>query len=139
MSVPESERSKGRLAALSKALEVSTYSIKVMANQKKFDSHYDAVLGNDLKSAALAVYKYAWFANDITVTDADTWQVQSELQLKAIQSCNELLVYVNLAHMIYHLKSKRVEYWMQLVLDCRKMLREWHKESQSESKDYEMT
>lgn len=139
MSVPESERQLGELVALTKALEVSTYSIKIMANQKKFDSRYDAMLGNDLKAAALAIYKYAWFANDIKVNNADTVQVRLELQMKAIQACNELLVCINIAHMIYRLKSKRVEYWMTLVLDCRKLLRQWHAESQSESVGYAMT
>lgn len=139
MSVPESEREKGELEALTRALDVATYSIKIMANQSKFDSRYDAVLGNDLKSSALAIYKYAWFANDIVVANKETKQVKLELQLKAIQACNELLVYVNIAHMIYRLKSKRMEHWTRITLDCRKLLREWHKVSQSESVDCEMT
>ncbi len=140
MSVPESERQKGELVALSKALEVATYSIKIMANQSKFDSRYDAVLANDLKSSALAVYKYAWFAHDLHVTDKDTLQVKTELQLRSIQACSELLVYVNIAHMIYHLKSKRAEYWMKLILDCRQLLRDWRSQCcQSGSGDYVMT
>jgi len=129
MSVPESERGQGELKVLTKALEVSTYSIKIMSNQKKFDCRYDTMLGNDLRGAALAVYRYAWFANDITIDTVAARQVQRELQQRAIGACNDLLVYINIAHMVYHLKGKRVTYWINLVEDCRKQLREWLKVS----------
>lgn len=125
MSVPESQRSESKLSVLNKALEVSTYSIRIMANHKKFDPCYDEVLGKDLKTAALTIYRYAWLANDLKVTSRETYFARNELQRRAIGACNDLLIYINIAHMLYHLKGKRVEHWASITLESRDLLRSW--------------
>lgn len=72
MSVPETQRQKGKLEVLTKAKEVTVYSGRILANQKKFDPAYDDFLGNDIKIAAKNIYRYARLANDIRVTGKET-------------------------------------------------------------------
>lgn len=125
MSVPESQRSANKLEVLNKTLEVSTYSIRIMANRKKFDPCYDEVLGKDIKSAALTIYRYTWLANDLKVTSRESYLARNELQRRAVGACNDLLIFINVAHLLYHLKGKRVEHWTAITMESRKLLRAW--------------
>ena len=74
-----------------------------------------------------------WDANNIRVQkrgDSD-WEERSRLQLRAARNCNRLLALIGIAKSSFHLKSKRVKYWVGKVLKIRGMIRNWN-ESDSE-------
>lgn len=125
MSVPGTQRQKGKLEVLTKAKEVTVYSWRILANQKKFDPMYDEILGNDIKTVAKNIYRYARLANEIRVTGKETAIARRKLQTEAIQACGDMLIDIELAYPLYHLDGKRVEYWTNMVTEARRLLRAW--------------
>ena len=79
------------------------------------------------------IYIDSWDANNIRVQKRgdSNWEERSRLQLRAARNCNRLLALIGIAKSSFHLKSKRVKYWVGKVLKIRGMIRNWN-ESDSE-------
>lgn len=132
MSVPEEKRRQGKLEVLVKALNVATYTNKILANQKKFDPQYNEVLWNDLKKVAHSIYRNCRIANDLRVMkpvsheiDHEAKEARKRLQTQAIQDCQELLILIDMAYGTYHLTSKRVAYWGKITKEAREYIKKW--------------
>ena len=136
MSVPETQRQKGKLEVLTKAKEVTVYSGRILANQKKFDPAYDDFLVNDIKIAAKNIYRYARLANDIRVTGKETALARRKLQTEAIRACEDMLINIEIAYQLYHLEGKRVEHWTNMVVESKKGLRAWRDSDRSRYKEH---
>ena len=66
--------------------------------------------------------------NNIRVTEKnkkELWLWRSKLQRQAILDCNNLLALIGLAHPLFHLKGKRVEYWSEQTLKVRNYIKKW--------------
>lgn len=87
MSVPETQRQKGKLEVLTKAKEVTVYSWRILANQKKFDPMYDEILGNDIKTVAKNIYRYARLANECVLQKSVG--IKSLCYNKDIEKCGD--------------------------------------------------
>ncbi len=132
MSVPEEKRRHGKLEVLVKARNVATYTNDILANEKKFDPKYKDVLGNKLLDTGQNIYVYCRLANDLRVTKPVTGEIIPEarearqnFQTQAIQKCQELLIYIEMAHVNYHLSSKRVAYWGKITKEAREYIKKW--------------
>lgn len=125
MSVPEGQRKKGRLEVLVKALNVANHTNQLLANQKKFDPKFDYVLGDDIKRISRDIYRHCWSANNIRVTNKETWQARCRLQQQASLDCNELLILIDMAYGTYHLAASKVEYWGRITIEARDQIRAW--------------
>lgn len=125
MSVPETERGKGKFDVLIKANDLATYTIRITKNPKVFLPEYQTALTDDIIRAAKNVFIHAWTANNIRVVERDDWAERKRLQEQAAQECNNLLALIQIAKPVYHLKAKRVKYWGQKIIDTRNAIRDW--------------
>ena len=125
MSVPETERGKGKFDVLIKANDLATYTIRITKNPKVFLPEYQTALTDDIIRAAKNVFINAWTANNIRVVERDDWAERKRLQEQAAQECNNLLALIQIAKPVYHLKAKRVKYWGQKIIDARNAIRDW--------------
>lgn len=125
MAVAEGERSQSKLEVIVRALDLTTYTIRITNNQKIFLPEYRSSLTDDIIRTAKDIYIDAWTANNILVKSADDWKMRKALQERAARNCNNLLALIQLAKTIFHLKSKRVKYWSEKTIDVRGYLRSW--------------
>ena len=125
MSVPETKRGEGKLEVLVKARELATYTVKITGNTNVFKADY-YVLTNKIVGYALDIYTKCWTANNIRVDkDPEKAKRRLSLQESAAMDCNNLLSLMQIAWGVFHLKAKRIEYWGNLILETRKLIRSW--------------
>lgn len=109
MSVPEGLRGTGRLEVIEKALDLADYTITITANSKIFLPEYQKSLTDDINRIALAIYVDAWTANNIKVTNEESYMERRRLQERKV----------------FHLKLKRIKFWGEKTLNVRGLLRAW--------------
>lgn len=125
MSVPEGLRGTGRLEVIEKTLDLADYTITITANSKIFLPEYQRSLTDDINRIALAIYVDAWTANNIKVTNEESYMERRRLQERAARNCNNLLALMQLAQKVFHLKLKRIKFWGEKTLNVRSLLRAW--------------
>ena len=65
-------------------------------------------------------------ANDKKVgNDEGILKERRRLQNEAIEECDHLLSEIQIAKMIFHLRTKRVKYWGGMVEELKGYLRSW--------------
>lgn len=133
MSVPESQRGKGKFDVIINALYLAQYTITITKNKNIFLPEYQSALTDDLIRSAKDIYINAWKANNIRVTSQEDWKERKHLQELSILECNSLLAMIQLAKKIFHLKSKRIKYWGELTIKAREGIRAW---KESDTKRY---
>ena len=133
MSVPESQRGKGKFDVIINALYLAQYTITITKNKNTFLPEYQSALTDDLIRSAKDIYINAWKANNIRVTSQEDWKERKHLQELSILECNSLLATMQLAKKIFHLKSKRIKYWGELTIKAREGIRAW---KESDTKRY---
>lgn len=136
MSVNAEERGHGKLEALVKAKGLASYTIKICCNPKVFTSQYYNAITFKLISIATQIFIDAWTANNIRVDgDREKASERNRLQRKAIDGCNNLLPLIQIAQEVFHLRTKRIEYWGRRILEVRTMLKAWEESDIKRFKD----
>jgi hypothetical protein len=133
VSVPVNKRAKGKFEVLIKARELAKYTIEITKNTKVFKPEYQTALTDDIIRTAKNVFIKCWTANNIRVNTKEQAEERNRLQYEADQDCNNLLALIDLAKVIYHLKSKRIKFWAEKTIVARTLIREWRT---SDSKRY---
>ena len=133
MSVPESQRGKGKFDVIINALCLAQYTITITKNKNIFLPEYQSALTDDLIRSAKDIYINAWKANNIRVASQEDWKERKHLQELSILECNSLLATMQLAKKVFHLKSKRIKYWGELTIKTRDGIRAW---KESDTKRY---
>ena len=135
MSVRVKDRKENKMEVFLKALDLLEYTLDIAKNEKVFKTEYKEPVTNDIIETAKNIYIDAWDANNVMVRagDVDAWKIRRQLHLKAARECNRLLALIDIAEPIFHLRGKRVEYWIGKVLDTRELIRKWN---ESDSKRY---
>ena len=88
MSVPEPLRHKGRLEVHIKAQYLASYTVKILSNEKVFDTKIDAELIRRIKCCAFDIYAKAWSANKIR---ADTNSINREMRYRLQEEAMEVI------------------------------------------------
>ncbi len=130
MSVPVGERSEGRFSLLIKAEYLTRYTILITSNEKVFAPAYQRALTDDIIDTAKNIYLDLREANDISVrvgTESHRFDYheRNQLQREAFRKTKRLLYLIDLAHRIFHLSSKRVKYWAELVIEVKDRVHGW--------------
>lgn len=130
MSVPVGERSEGRFSLLVKAEFLTRYTMLITANDKVFTPAYQKALTDDIIDTAKNIYLGLREANDISVRVGTEFQRmdyrdRNRLQREAFRNTKRLLYLIDLAHRIFHLSSRRVKYWAELVLEVKDRTYGW--------------
>lgn len=126
-NVPDTPRNR-QLNAVWYARELALYTIKICDNENVFLPKHRQSLTDDIVRTATAIYLNSWTANNIRVTEKnkkEMWSWRSRLQRQAILDCSKLLALIGLAHPLFHLKGKRVEYWSDQVVKVRNYIKKW--------------
>ena len=53
------------------------------------------------------------------------YRERNNLQRQALRNCKRLLYLIDLAHRIFHLSSRRVAYWGQMVVNVKNRVCGW--------------
>ena len=126
MSVPEPLRHKGRMEVHVKAQALAAYTAKILINENVFDPKMDAELINRIRNCGYDIYAKAWAANKIRAeTNMVNWITRYNLEEEAILLCDEMLAYVGISKLVYHLRSRRMKYWGGLITEVRNLLQKW--------------
>lgn len=127
MSVVKSKRGEGRLAVITKANELATYTIKICSNEKNFPKHYRWCITSKIVDAAIEINNYANMANSVYVKDINDYAMRKQYQTKALASTYALLSMMDISYRTFGIESRRMEYWSKLTSEVQTMLRQWRK------------
>lgn len=124
--VTSDRRRSGKLEVLTKANELCVYTIKICVNPNIFLPEFQNALTDDIIKTSKNIFLHAWKANGIVVgRNYENKISRLNYQELAIDSCNDLLALMQIAQKLFHLKTKRIEYWGKLTIEVRTMLRAW--------------
>lgn len=121
------QRTESRFALADKSLDLATYTINILANEKIFDPKYRSVIDRIAAEATL-IYHSIRVANDIAVRgkgDARKAEERTRLQYEALNAIEPLKSDILIAHKLFHLSLKRVRHWNRQVDDIKDMLQGW--------------
>jgi len=125
MSVRSSERGEGKLKVLVEAQGLAAYTMQICKNEKVFLPEYRSSITDDIVHTANQIFIDLWTANNIYVkTKADRAE-RRRLQESAANGCNNLLALMQIAHKVFHLKTKRIKYWGGRTIEVRNLIRAW--------------
>lgn len=125
MSVPKPLRSESQLEVFNKTMEMCKYTIHICCNENIFLPIYRNALTEDIIKTAKDIHIKAWMANNIRVSDAEDAHDRLRLEKESIILCDKLLSLIHLAKPLFHLSSKRIGYWGNMVLETKGFLKKW--------------
>ena len=130
MAVPAGEREEGKFTLPMKAEQLVAYTIQITANEKVFLPEYRERMTDDIVETAKNVYLGIREANDTTVRVGTIFHRKdfidrNTLQRKALKDAKRLLYLIDIAHRLFHLSSKRVAYWSDMVQNVRNRIQGW--------------
>ncbi|MBQ3281546.1 MAG: four helix bundle protein [Eubacterium sp.] len=124
-NVPDTPQNR-QLEACQKAKELALHTIKICKNKNIFTEEYQEALTNKIIRCATDIYLTAGRGNDVYVKKGNgRWIERVEKQSEAIELCNDMLRYIDMARSLFHLKGKKVRYWSGLVIETRALLKKW--------------
>lgn len=130
MAVPSCERKEGRFSLAIEAERLARYTIQITANEKVFVPEYRRAITDDIVTSAKNIYLSIMEANDVKVR-MDTphqmadWLLRRRHQQEALRNAKRLLRLMDLAHRLFHLSSKRVKYWGEMVCGVKNRIQGW--------------
>jgi hypothetical protein len=133
-NVPDTPQNRG-LIALNNALNLNVHTIKICSNPKVFDEKYQKFIDKTI-DCATDIFMSANTANNIRVTDEESKRTRLGLEHKAIIYCNNLLSYINIAQRLFHLRGRKVNYWVGMTLETRTLLGKWYKADKQRYKNF---
>ena len=126
MSVPEGKRTESQMSVFVKAHELAVHTAVVLANKKIFNPEIDETLINRIRGCGYDILAKALTANRIRAdTNSINWQMRYRLQQETISLCDEMYAYINIAKKIYHVRNKKIVYWLKILSDTRALLQRW--------------
>ncbi len=126
MSVPVPQRGHGELEVNTKARTLTVYTLKILENEKWFPQNQRRFI-EKLQDCVIDIQAFCWEANEIKVGNSEgRYRRRLDLQDMAAEKCNHMAMLVETAKPLFHLESKRVRYWLKLILALRDIIRGWH-------------
>ena len=132
--VQKDKRRDGRLRLSVLARNHAKYVIQITKNEKIFDPKYNQEVTADLVRQAKDINRYLWAANNVVVNSKEDYAMRRHYQELAALTCNTLLADMEIAQKVFHLKSKRMRYWTEQIVEIRNRTRAW---IESDTKRYE--
>lgn len=125
MSVPTGKRTEGKLEVAMRAKDLAVYTLHITDNDKNFPCIMNDGFVSEIRGLSTRIFSKVWSANNIVVTDSETFKRRSELQREACVDCNALLPLIEIACKLYHQPTKRLKYWTSKVVTVRNLIRAW--------------
>lgn len=127
MSVPAYRRKTGKLEVIVKARQIFEQVIISVKNPNKFDPLYWDIFTKDLVYTLEQSYIKLWRANNIRVDSPEDYLKRKALQEEAILGYQDFLGLLSPAVKIYHLPTKRMDFWAGEVERVLALARAWKK------------
>ena len=109
-----------------RAQALASYTAKILSNEKIFDPKVDREIVSRIRNCAYDIYIKAWSANKIRAEANDiNRRIRYELQKEAILLCDTMLACIGIAKQVFHLRSKRIKYWAEMITEVQKLLQAW--------------
>lgn len=125
MSVPAPLRRQGHLEVHTKALELAKHTAKILSNESIFDPNIDSEIISRIRNCAYDIYAKSWSANCIRATTKSAFELRHQLQVESILHCDQMFAYINIAKQVFHLRTRKIQYWSGLITDVKKLLQAW--------------
>lgn len=127
MSVVKSKRGKPRLEVITKAIELSSYTIHICSNEKNFPKRYRWCITNKIVDYTIEICNNLNMSNSIYVSTKSDYQLRKQYQSKALVSTYALFTMMDIAYRTFSIDDDRMEHWTGLVLDIQNLTRSWIK------------
>lgn len=127
MSVVKSQREETELAVITKANELTAYTIKICSNEKNFPKRYRWCITSKIVESSINIGNNIIKANSIYVQSAEDLAARSRYQKEALIETYALLNMISIAYETFGIESDRVKYWTQLVNSVQTLIRNWRK------------
>lgn len=126
MSIRKNQRGEpSTFVLLNIALDMSTYTINIISNERVFIPKYQKVIDR-IAEEATSIYHLIRVANGIKVTDSNLADERLRLQDEAEVLCERLKSDIMIAHKLFHLRERRVVTWTKKVDNVETNLHSWH-------------
>lgn len=135
--VRKENRGEGKFITLTKALELATYTINITDNKKIFVPEHDKTTA-EIVYIARDIYHRIRVANNIIVRSKEDLLLRRKFQNEAIDQCELLLTEIQIAKLLFHLRTKRIQYWGNLVEDVKHRVRNWRNSDYCRYKNHEI-
>ncbi len=125
MSVLKSKRGESKLAVITKARELATYTVKICSNEKVFPKRYRWCITSKIVDTVLDIHANAIRANSIYVSVQEDYALRKQFQNKALSQTYSLLSLMDIAYNTFNIEDSKIEYWTGLVLEAQALIRKW--------------
>lgn len=125
MSVLKSKRGESKLAVITKARELATYTVKICSNEKVFPKRYRWCITSKIVDTVLDIHANAIRANSIYVSVQEDYALRKQFQNKALSQTYSLLSLMDIAYNTFNIEDSKIEYWTGLVLETQALIRKW--------------
>ena len=127
MSVVKSKRGETTLTVLTKARELSIYTIRICSNEKNFPKHYRWCITAKIVDATIDINNNVNMANAVYVKEAADRELRKAYQVRALAATYALLSMIDIAFCAFGIDSERVKYWTGLIVEVQNLIRNWRK------------
>jgi hypothetical protein len=136
LAVPEGKRTKSKLEVQTKAIELLNYTTSICSNEKIFPKRHRWDISGRIVESAWMIHDDINTANSIFVSAKIDYEMRREHQIRALAYTARLLGQIDFAYVKFHIESRRIKYWTQLVVDERELLKRWKKSDSNRYKTY---
>lgn len=127
MSVVKSQREETELTVITKANELTAYTIKICSNEKNFPKRYRWCITSKIVESAISISNDLIRANSIYIQSVDDRTLRSKYQKEALTETYALLNMINIAYQTFGIDANRIKHWTQLVNEVQSLIRSWRK------------
>ena len=101
------------------------HTLKITANGGIFTPEHSDLTAY-IRSLTAGIYTCAFTANKIRVTTPKGYTKRTENQESSITGLTELLGLIPVARALFHLRGKKVQYWVKLTKEALDLVVRWH-------------
>lgn len=135
MSVVKSKRTESKLEVVTKAIELSTYTIHICSNEKNFPKRYRWCLTGKIVDFTIDICNFTNMANSVYVSNYKDFNTRRQYQNKALAASYALLTMMDIAYATFGIDDDRIQHWVGLVINVQNLLRNWRKSDSEKYKD----
>lgn len=125
--VRKADRGQGKFTVLTNAARLAAHTINITDNPRIFSPDH-ARSTETIVYLAKDIYHKARVANMIRLDGPeaqDNLKERRRLQNAAIDECDQLLSEIQIAKLLFHLKTRKVKFWGEMVVEVKAELRAW--------------
>ena len=132
MSVIKSKRKQGRLVVLTKAMEMTKYTVQICKNEKNFPKRDRWLLTQPIVREAVDILCCIRRANAVKVQPGhpEAAAYRRGQQMEAYAHAEAMLSLMEIAYVTLGIEHSRMEHWTGLVVETENLLQAWRKADQ---------